>query len=266
MTIVSLNGHPTWVTVGRTRGEDVVLLHGGLSSSASLRRTVGRRLNATYRVSAFDRRGHGRTADTDEPFHYDAMAAETIAFLQWLGRPAHLIGHSDGAIIGLLVAMQRPDLVGRLVAVGANTHPDGLEPMEPFETNGPMFDAWAADFGLRSPDGEQHARVVVDKTMRLFRTEPDLTAAQLGSIRAATLVMAGDDDSTRLEDTIGLYRAIPEAQLAIVPGASHALLKEYPRETTALIQRFLRGPVPPPTLSPIRRSRPEDPATPGTGR
>ena len=243
-----------------------MLLHGGLSSSASLRRTVGRRLNATYRVSAFDRRGHGRTADTDEPFHYDAMAAETIAFLEWLGRPAHLIGHSDGAIIGLLVAMQRPDLVGRLVAVGANTHPDGLEPMEPFETNGPMFDAWAADFGLRSPDGEQHARVVVEKTMRLFRTEPDLTAAQLGSIRAATLVMAGDDDSTRLEDTIGLYRAIPEAQLAIVPGASHALLKEYPRETTALIQRFLRGPVPPPTLSPIRRSRPEDPATPGTGR
>ena len=259
MTIVSLNGHPTWVTVGRTRGEDVVLLHGGLSSSASLRRTVGRRLSGSYRVSAFDRRGHGRTADTDEPFHYDSMATETIAFLEWLGRRAHLIGHSDGAITGLLVAMRRPDLVGRLVAVGANTHPDGLEPMEPFATEGPMFEAWATEFGLRSPDGTGHARVVVEKTMRLFRTEPNLTPAELGSIRVATLVMAGDDDSTRLEDTIGLYRAIPEAQLAIVPGASHALLKEYPRETTALIQRFLRGPVPPVTLSPVHRTRPESP-------
>lgn len=253
MTTVRLNGHPTWVTVGRTRGDDVVLLHGGLSSSASLRRTIGRRLSTNYRVSAFDRRGHGRTADTDEPFHYDAMARETIAFLEWLDRPAHLIGHSDGAIIGLLVAMQRPELVGRLVAVGANTSPEGLEPMEPFSTVGPMFDEWAADFATRSPDGLAHARVVAEKTIRLFQSEPHLTADQLGSIDVATLVMAGDDDSTRLEDTIALYRAIPEAQLAIVPGASHAVLKEYPRESTALIQRFLRGPVPPATLSPIRR-------------
>ena len=256
MTTVLLNGHPTWVTVGSTHGDDVVLLHGGMSRSASLRRTVGRRLSATYRVSAFDRRGHGRTADTDEPFHYDAMARETIAFLEWLGRPAHLIGHSDGAVIGLLVAMQRPDLVNRLVAVGANTSPEGLEPMEPIATEGPMFDEWAADFATRSPDGLQHARVVAEKTMRLFASEPNLTAVQLGSITVATLVMSGDDDSTRLEDTIALYRAIPEAQLAIVPGASHAVLKEYPRETTALIQRFLRGPVPPMTVSPIRRQPP----------
>ncbi len=181
------------------------------------------------------------------------MARETIAFLEWLGRPAHLIGHSDGAIVGLLVAMRRPDLVGRLVAVGANTSPEGLEPTEPFSTEGPMFDEWAADFATRSPDGAQHARIVVEKTMRLFQSEPHLTADQLGSITVATLVMAGDDDSTKLEDTVALYRAIPEAQLAIVPGASHAVLKEYPRETTALIVRFLRGPVPPPTLSPIRR-------------
>ncbi len=256
MTTVRLNGHPTWVNVGRTRGEDVVLLHGGLSSSASLRRSVGRRLSAAYRVSSFDRRGHGRTADTEEPFHYDSMAEETVAFLEWLGRPAHLIGHSDGAIVGLLVAMSRPDLVGRLVAVGANTRPDALEPMEPFPTDGPIFDEWAENFAVRSPDGRAHARVVIDKTMHLFRTEPDLTAEQLASIEVATLVMVGDDDSTRLEDTIALYRAIPEAQLAVVPGASHALLKEHPRETAALIQRFLRGPVPPETLSPIRRQTP----------
>ena len=253
MTIVELNGHPTWVTVGRTRGEDVVLLHGGLSSSASLRRSVGRRLSATYRVSAFDRRGHGRTADTDEPFHYESMATETIAFLEWLGRPAHLIGHSDGAIVGLLVAMSRPDLVGRVVAVGANTHPEALEPMEPFPTVGPVFDEWATDYASKSPDGYAHARVVIEKTMHLFRTEPRLRASQLATVSVATLIMVGDDDSTRLEDTIAIFRAIPESQLAVVPGASHALLKEYPRETTALIQRFLRGPVPPETIAPIRR-------------
>ncbi len=254
MTTVLLNGHPTWVSVGSTTGDDVVLLHGGLSSSASLRRTVGRRLVGKYRVSAFDRRGHGRTADTDEPFHYASMADETVAFLEWLGRPAHLVGPSAGAIVGLLVAMSRPALVRRVVAVGANANPDGLVPTAPFPLDGPGFDEWAADYASRSPDGLDHARVVAEKSLRLFADEPTITVEELAGLATPTLLVSGDDDSTRLEHTVELYRAIPQAQLAVVPGASHAVLKEYPSETATLIRRFLEGPVPPVTLQPVRRA------------
>ncbi len=253
MTTVLLRGHPTWVTVGRTRGDDVVLLHGGLSSSASLRRSVGRRLASSYRVSAFDRRGHGRTADTDQPFHYDDMADETVAFLEWLGRAAHVVGHSDGAIVGLLVALRRPDLIRRLVAVGANANPAGLVALEPMALDGPGFDAWAADFGASSPDGAAHARVVAAKAQRLFASEPNISLDELADLRVPTLLVSGDDDTTRLEHTVELYGAIRDAQLAVVAGASHAVLKEYPGEVTALIRRFLEGPVPPVTLQPVRR-------------
>jgi len=62
-----------------------------MSSSGSLLKSIGPPLARRYRVAAFDRRGHGRTADTDEPFSYDAMATETIAFLEYLKRRVYLV-------------------------------------------------------------------------------------------------------------------------------------------------------------------------------
>lgn len=254
MATVDLNGHRTWATMGRGRGPRVVLLHGGLSSSASLLRSLGPRLAKDFRVSAFDRRGHGRTADTDAPFSYDAMALETIAFLELLGGRAHLIGHSDGGVVALLAARARPDLVNRVVAVGANFHFDAVAGGQDLTFEGPDFDAWAQDYGARSPDGAEHARVVADKALRLFATEPTLVSADLATIDRPVLVMVGDDDVVDLAHTVVLYQSLPEAQLAVVPGASHAVLKERPRASAKIIRRFLTQPLPPVTLQPVRRA------------
>jgi hypothetical protein len=54
-----------------------------------------------------------------------------------------------------------------------------------------------------------------------------------------------------------MYEAIPEAQLAVLPGASHGVLKEQPKVAVRMIERFLLGPVPPETRAPLRRARPE---------
>src|SRR5580658_7786865 len=96
MTYVDILGHSTWITVGAENDETVLLLHGGIVDSRSLLDSIGPVLGESYCVAAFDRRGHGRTADTAEALHYDTMATETIGVLEYLGRPAHLIGHSDG--------------------------------------------------------------------------------------------------------------------------------------------------------------------------
>jgi pimeloyl-ACP methyl ester carboxylesterase len=49
------------------------------------------------------------------------MANDTIGFLEAVvGDPAHLVGWSDGGVVGLLVAMARPDLVRKLVVISAN--------------------------------------------------------------------------------------------------------------------------------------------------
>jgi pimeloyl-ACP methyl ester carboxylesterase len=256
MAFLDLNGHRTWVSIGKKRGPTVVLLHGGLSSSEGLLRRVGPGLREDFRVAAFDRRGHGRTADTDQPFHYADMAGELVAFLEHLGGRAHLVGHSDGGVVALLTALERPDLLRRVVVVGANYHHNGLRPMPAFPLEGPEFEEWADEYAALSPDGREHARVVAEKALTLFATEPTLTTKRLGRIEVPVLVMAGDDDVAQLAHTCAMYEAIPESQLAIVPGTSHALFKERPKEAIRIIRRFLGERRPPVTYAPLRRAAP----------
>jgi pimeloyl-ACP methyl ester carboxylesterase len=104
-----------------------------------------------------------------------------------------------------------------------------------------------------SPDGAAHYRVVVDKLARLHQVEPTLTAEDLSTIPCRTLVMLGDDDEVRVEHGIALYRALPEAELAVIPGTSHGLLVEKPELCNAMIIDFLTND-PVSTFAPIRRA------------
>ena len=59
------------------------------------------------------------TPDVDGPLTYSVMADDTVAYLdQEVDGPAHLVGWSDGAVVALLVALRRPDLVRRTVLIG----------------------------------------------------------------------------------------------------------------------------------------------------
>jgi pimeloyl-ACP methyl ester carboxylesterase len=65
--------------------------------------------------------------------------------------------------------------------------------------------------------------------------------------------MVADDDEVRLEHALELYRGLPDAELAVVPGTSHGLLVEKPALCNLVITEFLaRDPVP--TFAPIRRA------------
>ena len=257
VTMISLNGHSTWARLPRRKGPTVLLLHGGMSSSASLLKSIGPSLSKHFQIAAFDRRGHGRTGDTDEPFSYDAMADETIAFIEHLKGPVNVLGHSDGGNVALLVAMRRPDLVRRVVVIGANYHFDGLLAVATFDVDSEEFAQWAQRYGESSPDGPGHARVVEEKTRIMTLSQPTLTTEDLATISVPTLVMAGDDDVATLAHTCSMYEAIPQAQLAIVPGTSHMLLKERTNESVRIINHFLRSKWPPVTFAPMRRVNPE---------
>lgn len=250
MTYLDIFGHKTWVSIADNDSERLVLLHGGLSSSNHFT-AVGDLMAGKYRVCAFDRRGHGRTADTPEPFHYESMADETIAVLEAIGGASHLVGWSDGGNIGLIVAMRRPDLVKRLVVIGANFHHEGV-------LGGTMTDEakqmLVQDYADHSPDGPDHHAEVTAKTMKMWASEPTMTTNDLSTIQVPVLVLVGDDDCEHLSHTCALYESIPGAQLAVIPGTSHFVPLERPDKVAKIVDDFLAQQLPVVTMMPARRS------------
>ena len=172
---------------------------------------------------------------------------------EYLDRPAHLIGHSDGGDVGLLVTLRRPDLVRRLVMIGSNFHHSGLLSIGELMTPD-VYEMFATMYGECSPDGRGHFDEFLAKTYAMWASEPTLTPADLAAVAVPVLVLVGDDDAITLSHTCSLYESIPGAELAVVPGASHLLPVEQPEETVRIIRKFLESSLPPATLMPIRRT------------
>jgi pimeloyl-ACP methyl ester carboxylesterase len=256
---VTIDGVRTYYEVhGDETNDPLVLLHGGIATADSWAGQVGP-LSERYRVFVPERRGHGRTQDVDGPITYDGMAADTAGFLrEVVGGPAHLVGWSDGGNVGLILALEEADLVRSLVVIGANFHYDGgmFTPEEMKLTPDTEELAYfRQQYQALSPDGPDHWPVIFGKMARMWATEPTLTVEDLARIKTRTLVMAGDDDILKLSHTTAMYEAIPGAQLAIVPGTSHALPMEKPDEVSRLILGFLDSGEPQ-TMMPIRRAAP----------
>jgi len=233
-------------------GDPVLLLHGGFCSLEAFR-AQSDALVVDHRVFAFERPGHGRSADVDGPFGYPAGVADTLAYMDANGlESAHLVGYSDGAIIGLLMALEHPGRVRSLVAISGNLDPSGFT--HAAESTGALvLDTPAATpvaddepsvermlYNRLSPDGPHHADVVLEKLVALWTSEPRIEPASLRSVTAPTLVMSGDRDSIRPDHSLLIASSIPGARLAIVPGASHGLVAEHPELVSQLIRGFLR--------------------------
>ncbi|MGW6905970.1 alpha/beta fold hydrolase [Streptomyces sp. NPDC054940] len=254
---VELPGVRTWYEA-EGAADPLLLLHGAFCTNETWQAQRAD-LAAKYRVLLPERRGHGRTHDVAGPLSYQDMADDTVAFIEAVaGGPAHLVGWSDGGIVALLVALARPDLVRKVVAIGANFRPapESLAAPAMFEDldpDGPGMAAFREIYAAVSPDGRDHWPVVVGKTAEMITTQPTLTTDDLARITAPTLVLVGDDDLVTLEHTIALYRAIPRSELAVVPGTSHALPMEKPAQVNRIVLDFLTG-EPVPTMLPIRRA------------
>jgi pimeloyl-ACP methyl ester carboxylesterase len=239
-------------------GDPLVLLHGGLAGAFIWEAQVPE-LAERYRVLVPEQRGRAHTGDVEGPISYQIQAEDIIEFLERvLGSPAHMVGASDGGIVGLLVAMQRPDLLRKLVTIGTNFHRDGLVGASMWTEGSPDDEAWAMPrqrYGAVSPDGPEHFPVVFAKLQRMWRQEPTLEASDLANIPIPVLVMAGDDDVIIHAHTIALYEALPHGQLSVIPGASHGVFMEKPALLNRLVLDFLAEDGPPSTILPVRRAR-----------
>ena len=243
MSYIDVAGLRTWHEVSGA-GEPIVLLHGAFSGALSFAAQTPALVDAGFRVHIPERRGHGHTPDVEGPLTYSVMADDTIGYLaSVVDRPAHLVGWSDGAVVGLLVALRRPDLVDRLVLIGQYYNSSGRVPDSRIDE---LLRSPEAKTFLRTaydpftPDGPEHFDVVYAKTMHMIDTEPELDLADLAGVRAPTLVLQGDRDEVTVEHSLAVVAALADARLAVLPG-THGLPLETPELVNQLLISFLRG-------------------------
>ena len=185
----------------RGSGSPVLLVHGNGESHEIFAETADL-LAKDHLVITPDSRCHGNSQDTQE-ISYDRMAEDMMGLIRQLElKHPVFYGFSDGGIVGLLIAMREPELLGRLIVSGANLNPMGLH--------------WTTRVGIRLQDLFSRSKLT-----RLMLREPDIRPQDLGKIRVPTAVLAGQWDVVKRKHTLQIAEHIPGALLRIIPGEGH---------------------------------------------
>ncbi|SNR97496.1 alpha/beta fold hydrolase [Dokdonia pacifica] len=200
-------------------GEPLLLLHGAGQSIEAFKNQIDV-FAKNYKVIAIDSRGRGRSTDNEQELTYMNQTEDMRLFMEKLNiNSAHIVGWSDGGIIGLIMAMKYPEKVKKLVAMGANIHPDGLFPDRLEEHKKTLK-------RLESQNNPDYKIYI--KLYKQLINYPQLQFEELTKIIAPTLIMAGDHDVIEDVHTVKMYQAIPNAYLAILPGETHWLPRDNP--------------------------------------
>ncbi|MCL8025908.1 alpha/beta fold hydrolase [Nocardioides bruguierae] len=251
--------------VGET-GEDVVLLHGLFGQGRNFTQ-VAKALAPELRSTMVDLPNHGRSPWTQTLDYVDL--ADTVA--SWLRADlaergvtrTHLVGHSMGGKVAMVLATRHPDLVDRLVVVdispadsdGSSEFAHLLDSLSGLDLDalgsrgeadealsGQIRDPRVRGFllqNLRSRDGA----FVWQANLRLLRDNldviggfPDLEPAFEGPV----LWMAGEhSDYVRPEHAEEMRRLFPRTTTVTVKGAGHWVHSEQPETFVSILRHFL---------------------------
>jgi pimeloyl-ACP methyl ester carboxylesterase len=199
-----------------------------------------------YYVIIADSRFHGKTENGSEELTYDLMAKDYNSLLDFLKiDSAYIIGQSDGGIIGLLLAMNYQKKVKKLVTTAPNLRADTTSLPEWYielDRNDLKEVEKKITQGLMSAD-----LVRLKSQISLMVNYPNISNNELVKIKAPVLVMTGDGDIIKLEHILDIYQSIPKAQLFIMPGATHFMLREEYQLFNQITERFLDNPFKRPT-------------------
>jgi pimeloyl-ACP methyl ester carboxylesterase len=243
MAYASVNGLQLYYEVHGS-GRPIVLLHGGLLTIDLNFGAMLKPLAANRQVIAVELQGHGHTADTDRPMTIEALASDVITLLDHLEiAEADLFGFSLGGLVAYAIALSAPSRVGKMIVASADGHrPPGRESvplddesMPPPSAFQEMRDAYIAV----APD-PAHFEVFAAKNSTMVHEFPGWTD-ELRSLRTPTMLIFGDRDFSPLSDVIELFGLLPNAQLAVLPGATHIGVTQRSDEVLALITPFLDG-------------------------
>ena len=215
------------------RGEPLVLVHGFMGGSAQWTAEL-QALGPHFDVIAPDLAGYGDACERAAPATIAAHAQAVLATLDALGiERFHLLGHSMGGMVVQEMVHQAPSRVQRLVLCATAARRISATWLLDREAS-PAYPALSA---LARRASAQAARAGLDAMEGWDGRE------RLATVGVPTLVVWGESDRTYGWPLIEkLWRTIPGASLAVLPGCAHALHLERPGLFHALVHEFLRPP------------------------
>lgn len=218
-------------------------------------------------VIVFDQQGHGRTPDTERAMSYEQFADDAAALLRGLRvERADVMGYSQGGGVALQLAIRHPALVGKLVSMSATFRKDGWYPSVFGAIGGIGADAFAGtsvETAFRQHTADHAAfAVYLEKMKKLNVDDQQISADEMRSISAKTMVIVGDADGVTLEHALqmfmlrgggdqeaaasGVLLGVPAARLMVLPAMSHVGISGESQLLVPMIAAFLDD-VPPRT-------------------
>ncbi|HEX2119660.1 MAG TPA: alpha/beta hydrolase, partial [Acidimicrobiales bacterium] len=241
-------------------GRPVLLVHGFTADKKEVAGLLAPLADRGWHAVAPDLRGHGRSDRPVEPqaYSFEILAADLVALAGSLGWDRFaVVGHSMGGAVAQLVALDHPERLTGLVLASTFHGPVKGISMELVELGrwvvretgmAGLADAMAAR-RAENPDSVaaferlQEARpgYAEESRRRLVTTSPDMWMAlaprfvdqpdrldSLAGLDVPTAVIVGELDSTMLDDCVRLAKAIPGADLTVIPDAGHVPQLENP--------------------------------------
>jgi len=220
-------------------GKPAVYIHPVVSHSRLVPELPGNR-----QWIAMDLQGHGRTADIDRPMTCQQHADDIAVLLKYLKiEQADFFGDSFGGTIALMMAVRHPELAGRVVCHGGS--------LDPYPGN--AADRPPADSDVVKWQREEYHKVapdpngwptLFDKATKSLIAWQGFSPDELKAIKAPVLIVCGDQDLIPVERCAQWSRMIPNAQLAVIPDASHFVLFSEPEKLLPTVSKFLDAPTP----------------------
>jgi pimeloyl-ACP methyl ester carboxylesterase len=250
----------------RGTGEPILLIMGLGATTDYWGEGFLEKLARHFSVVTYDHRGIGRSDRTSADFTVIGLAEDAAGLLRALKiASAHVVGFSLGGMVAQALAARHPEVVRRLVlagtSAGSRTRPalsietlsrlsDAMVSADPAQAVQAGLDAnVSADSAARPEVREAWINLVSGTRMPLRTIQRQLKAAQahdgadlLRSITSPALVVHGSED--RLVEPAHadeLAAALPDARVALVPGAGHMFFWEKPELSGELIAAWLRG-------------------------
>jgi pimeloyl-ACP methyl ester carboxylesterase len=232
-------------------GMPLLLLHGGLGSISNFEKVIPE-LAKKFHVIVADSPAHGRS-DQIENLTYHNMADHFSKMIDMLKLDSvYVMGWSDGAVISLLLAADRPDKVRRIIATGANIRMDGVnqaaldwtnsisvEAVEAVKDQDPFVGEWLRTYKKLSGSEDSWKKYLVD-IKKLWLTEIYITEEQLKSISVPVMLVVGDKDVIKLDHALANHRLIKNSQFCVLPNTTHDVYHEKPQLINAIAMDFFK--------------------------